>query len=162
MIHKYSTVDIEQLNFNQISAGEEPPYDLLLLADPSKQMIDAYLGTSTIFVATAAARVIGCIVLCQINEAEVAIKNVAVLPVLQGKGVGKYLIENAIRQAGALQYRKISIGTANSSIGQLYLYQKLGFEITGIKHDFFITHYPNEIYENGIRAKHMIVLTQQL
>ncbi|WCN36270.1 hypothetical protein [Aneurinibacillus uraniidurans] len=35
----------------------------------------------------------------------------------------------------------VEIGTGNSSIGQLALYQKCGFRIIGVDRDFFIKHY---------------------
>lgn len=92
----------------------------------------------------------------------VEIKNVAVKPEFQGKGIGSYLIENAVKVASFNRQKSICIGTANSSVGQLYLYQKLGFEITDIKRHFFLDNYAEAIYENGIQAKHMLVLTRQL
>ena len=59
-------------------------------------------------------------------------------------------------------YKKIEIGTGNSSLGQLALYQKCGFRITGIDIDFFIRCYQEEIFENGIQCRDMIRLTQYL
>lgn len=90
------------------------------------------------------------------------IKNVAVEPALHGQGIGSSLIEHTMKAAAQKQYRNIVIGTANSSIGQLYLYQKLGFEITEIKTDFFIKNYSEPIYENGIQAKHMLMLSRNV
>jgi len=59
-------------------------------------------------------------------------------------------------------FKKIIIGTGDAGIKQLYLYQKVGFEIYDIKHRFFIDNYPEPIYENGIQLKHMIMLKKDL
>ena len=155
-------MDIQNLTFRQLRGDEQVPYDLLLLADPSKAIIEAYLAASKVFVAEKDQKVIGAIVLSPLTNIMTEIKNVAVTPELQGQGVGTYLIENAIQFSIQKGYKSICIGTANSSVGQLYLYQKLGFEMNEIKKDFFIDNYPEPIHENGIRAKHMIVLTRLL
>ncbi len=150
------------IQFKPLSKDNPIPYELLLLADPSKELIDIYLLSSTVFIAQLNEKTIGTIVLFQMNETEVEIKNIAVEPVFQGQGIGQYMIEKAINFAKQKDFTNVYIGTANSSIGQLYLYQKMGFEIHEIKRNFFIEHYPNEIYEKGIQAKHMIVLKRKL
>jgi ribosomal protein S18 acetylase RimI-like enzyme len=152
----------KNLTFRQLDEQEGNPFELLLLADPSKELIEKYLKSSLIFVAEQNKEIIGTVVLQSLSESIAEIKNIAVLPELQGQGIGTYLIENIITVANRGGFKSILIGTANSSIGQLYLYQKLGFEITEIRKNFFIDNYPKPIYENGIQAKDMIILTQEL
>lgn len=152
----------QDVTFTKLNGNDQPPYELLLLADPSKALVDKYLKQSAVFVAKQNEETIGVILLFPLTEAIVEIKNVAVKPEFQGRGIGRYLIENAINVAALEKYKSICIGTANSSIGQLYLYQKLHFEITEIKKFFFTQNYADPIFENGIQAKHMIVLTQDL
>lgn len=106
--------------------------------------------------------ILGVVVLFPLTTETVEIKNVAVKPELQGQGIGGFLIENAVQLALLNKQKSICIGTANSSIGQLYLYQKLGVEITDIKRHFFTDNYAEPIFENGIQAKHMLMLTRQL
>ncbi|GAL86722.1 acetyltransferase [Sporocytophaga myxococcoides] len=149
------------LIFQKLDKNAIIPYDLLLLADPSKDLIEQYIKLSDIYIARQNEEAVGVIALFPLTPDAVEIKNVAVRPEFQGKGLGSYLIENAINTAVHNKQKSICIGTANSSVGQLYLYQKHGFEITEIKKDFFINNYPESIYENGIQAKHM-VLTRQL
>lgn len=150
------------MKFEKLVEEEPLPYELLLLADPSKELVDKYLKHSEVFVATQHGETVGIVVLLPITTGEAEIKNIAVKPELQGKGIGSYLIKNVIKVARQKKYRKICIGTANSSIVPLYLYQKLGFEITGIRKSFFIDNYTEPIYEDGLQAKHMIILTQDL
>ena len=55
----------------------------------------------------------------------------------------------------------VEIGTGNSSLDQLALYQKLGFRITGIVAGFFYD-YPKPIVENGIACRDMVRLRVEL
>lgn len=141
---------------------EKIPYELLLLADPSKVVIDQYLGHSSIYIAEHNGNIHGLYVLTPIDSANTEIRNIAVAEQQQGKGLGKLLLAHAESNARDMGYKSLHIGTANSSIGQLCLYQKAGFDIVGIKPDFFIKNYMEEIWENGIRARHMILLTKDL
>ncbi|MCR6640397.1 MAG: GNAT family N-acetyltransferase [Sporocytophaga sp.] len=150
------------LTFKKLDKRDQIPYDLLLLADPSKVLVDGYVMQSEVYIAIQNEETLGVIVLFPLTTKAVEIKNIAVKPAFQGKGIGSYLIENALKVVALNKKESICIGTANSSVGQLYLYQKLGFEITEIKKNFFIDNYPEPIYENGIQAKHMLVLTRQL
>lgn len=85
--------------------------------------------------------------------------NIAVTDEKQGKGIGKRLVRFAIEKARKKGFKTIEIGTGNSSIGQLALYQKCGFRIVGIDMDFFVRHYSEEIFENGIQCRDMVRLS---
>jgi aminoglycoside 6'-N-acetyltransferase I len=165
MQHKHNndmTIKSHNITFDKLKKDVQPPYELLLLADPSKELIDEYLETSDVYIARQNDKVVGVVVLFQLTTETVEIKNVAVNPEFQGQGVGSYLIQKAVEVAALNGQKSINIGTANSSVRQLYLYQKLGFEIVDIKRNFFINSYADPIFENGIQAKHMLVLTRQL
>jgi hypothetical protein len=71
-------------------------------------------------------------------------------------------VNHAIQNAKLLSFKTIEIGTGNSGVGQLVLYQKCGFRITGVDRDFFIRHYSEEIFENGIQIVDMIRLSQDI
>lgn len=150
------------LTFSVIEESTPIPYGLLLLADPSKKLIDEYLKQSQTFIARQDNEIVGIVVLLPLTEELIEIKNISVKPFFRGQGIGMYLIKNAIQTARSGQYKRICIGTANSSIGQLYLYQKLGFEICEIRKDFFIQHYPEPIFEHGVQAKDMLMLRRGL
>lgn len=148
--------------FLQLEEDDQKPYDLLLLADPSRAWVEAYVSKSAIFVAKLKDEIIGVVVLFPISKSVAEIKNIAVTPAFQRQGVGQFLIENVLAFAKNKMISKMLIGTANSSLSQLHLYQKLGFEITEIRKEFFINNYPEPLYENGIQAKHMIMLTKEM
>jgi aminoglycoside 6'-N-acetyltransferase I len=142
---------------------EEPiPYHLLLLADPSRSLVYSYLTTSSIYVAVADNQVIGEYVLYPIDKKAAEVKNIAVEEQFQGQGVGKLLLAHASKTAKAKGFRSLTIGTANSSVGQIYLYQQQGFLITGVKVNYFLDNYPEPIYENGEQCKDQLILTKEL
>ncbi|QIZ08648.1 GNAT family N-acetyltransferase [Priestia megaterium] len=150
------------MDIRKINMDEEPPMDLLLLADPSRILVEKYIQRGECFVAESDGQIIGVYVLLPTRHETVELVNIAVIDTQHGRGIGKQLIINAIRTAKSKGYRTIEVGTGNSSIGQLALYQKCGFRIIGIDIDFFIRHYSEEIFENGIQCKDMVRLSQDL
>lgn len=150
------------LLLKKLDKNSPVPYELLLSADPSKELVDEYLPTSDVFIVIQQKETVGVIVLFPLTIDTVEIKNVAVKAALQGQGIGSFLIENAIQAAQQKAIKSMIIGTANSSTSQFYLYQKLGFELMEIKKNFFVDHYAEPIFENGIQAKHMLVLEKVL
>ncbi len=146
----------------KLRAGELPPMHLLLLADPSPKIVRDYISRGECFIAEEGNQIIGIYVLLPTRPETVELVNVAVDEVHQGKGVGKQLVLDAVNTAKKNGYKTIEMGTGNSSIGPLALYQKCGFRITGVDLDFFTNHYAEEIIENGILCRDMIRLSQAL
>jgi ribosomal protein S18 acetylase RimI-like enzyme len=152
----------EGLKISKLEKQDKIPYALLLLADPSQENIDKYLPKSAVYILEKEKQVLGCYVLFVIDTETAEIKNIAIDPLYQGKGMGTLLLRHAIDQAKSSKFKKLIIGTGNSSVGQLYLYQKLGFRIYSIIKDFFIRNYNEPIIENGIVCKDMIMLEKEL
>lgn len=153
---------IAGLTIKRIEKLGKIPYDLLLLADPSKKNIDKYIFSGDIYIIEKDGITIGCYVLHSINSETIEIKNIVVEPAYQGKGIGLYLLNHATEEAKVKGFKSIIIGTGNSSVGQLYLYQKAGFRISNIIKDFFIDNYDEPIIENGIACRDMVMLTKAL
>ena len=154
--------DLNDVKIKKLEENEQIPYELLFDADPSMELIERYIKTSDVFIARVQNKIIGVYVLCPVNLDQVEIKNIAVRDTYQGKGVGKLLLADASAQSSAKGYKELIIGTGNSSVGQLYLYQKSGFEIFEIKWNFFIDNYSQPLFENGIQVKHMIMLSKKI
>lgn len=150
---------MNEVEIKQISELDQPIYDLLLLADPSKEQVDNYVNKSLIYAAYINNNLIGVYVLFPVDDKVIEIKNIAINEKLQKQGFGSALLKNAIARAKHQGYEQIIIGTANSSIYQIYLYQKLGFDIYAIKQNFFLINYSHPIIENNIQAKHMIMFS---
>ncbi|MDR4885995.1 GNAT family N-acetyltransferase [Fredinandcohnia sp. QZ13] len=148
---------IRKLNIN-----EQPPMDLLILADPSRILVEEYMQRGECFVAESDGQIIGEYVLLPTRPKTVELVNIAVKETHQGKGLGKQLLLNAIEVARSKGYRTIEVGTGNSSIGQIALYQKCGFRITGVDIDYFNRHYSEAIFENGIQCRDMVRLALDL
>ncbi|PWW40890.1 putative GNAT family acetyltransferase [Paenibacillus pabuli] len=151
-----------KLSFRILDWEEEKPYELLLMADPSKAIVDEYLSRGVCFIAEYEGEMVGEFVLLKTRPETVEIVNIAVQEELQGQGVGKHMIKEAIEAARRLGGRTVEIGTGNSSFHQLKLYQRCGFRIVGVDRDFFVKHYEEEIIEDGIRCVDMIRLALDL
>lgn len=150
------------MEIRQLSHQDSIPMDLLLLADPSEEMIHKYIAKGETYIAELEGIVVGIYVFVSLGEGTVEIMNIAVSEEFQGKGLGKQLILDAMNRIKQAGYKRIEIGTGNSSIGQLALYQKCGFRISRIERDFFLRNYPEVIMENGIQCVDMIRLSLDL
>ncbi|WRP05557.1 GNAT family N-acetyltransferase [Rossellomorea aquimaris] len=146
----------------RLNKDEELPMELLLLADPSEKIVKEYTSRGECFAAELEKKIVGVYVLLPTRPETVELVNVAVAEELHGKGIGKQLVMDAVKVAREKGYKTIEVGTGNSGVGQLALYQKCGFRIVGVDLDFFVRHYPEEIFENGIQCRDMIRLSQDL
>lgn len=150
------------MEIRSLCLNEKPPMELLLAADPSDEMINGYLPRGKCYVAEIEQRIMGVYVLLSTRPETVELVNVAIANSFQGQGFGRQLIHHAVQTAKSQGYKTIEVGTGNSSILQLVLYQKCGFKIIGVDKDFFIRHYSERIIENGLQCKDMIRLSQDL
>jgi ribosomal protein S18 acetylase RimI-like enzyme len=151
-----------EITIRSLTADDPIPYELLLLADPSRHLVDEYLPRGYCYLAAYGSRVVGVLVLIRTRPEIMEIVNLAVREEYQGKGVGKKLIGHAVARARAMQARTLEIGTGSTGVGQLLLYQKCGFRITGVDRDFFVRHYPEPLYENGMQLRDMVRLGMDL
>jgi hypothetical protein len=53
------------------------------------------------------------------------------------------------------------VGTANSSIGNLAFYQRVGFRMDHVRKDYF-SYYREPRYENGIQIRDLLVFRREL
>ncbi|WP_182199307.1 GNAT family N-acetyltransferase [Paraliobacillus salinarum] len=150
------------MNIRKIKSTENTPKELLLLADPSEDIVNDYMDRGMCYIAEEKDEIVGVFVLLPTRPETLELVNIAVTEEKHGKGIGKKLVIEALKKAKTKGYKTIEVGTGNSSLGQLALYQKCGFRIVGIDIDFFTRHYSEEIFENGIQCKDMIRLAQDL
>ncbi|MCR9142663.1 MAG: GNAT family N-acetyltransferase [bacterium] len=179
-------IDSFELNDATPVADRERCFALLRDADPSRANVDDYLARGELYVSRSIpggdtnapgpggddskwdsvsdsdSDIVGLYVILETRPRTIEIMNVAVLPELQGQGIGKDLVRHAIERARTKGAKSIEIGTGNSSVGQLALYQKMGFRILGIDFDYFVRFYEEPLYENGIQVRDMIRLAQDL
>ena len=146
----------------KLKTDEELPMELLLLADPSETIVKEYTSRGECYVAELDQRMMGVYVLLPTRPETTELVNVAVAEERHGQGIGKQLVMDAVKVAREQGYKTIEVGTGNSGVDQLALYQKCGFRIVGVDVDFFVRHYSEEIYENGIQCREMVRLSQDL
>jgi ribosomal protein S18 acetylase RimI-like enzyme len=117
---------------------------LFELAEDSAQELDAYIDAGRVLVALDGDAVIGHV---QVIDGE--IKNVAVDPAHQRRGVGRALVEAAIATARDDAQSVLVVATASADVGNLRFYQRLGFRMRSIERDAFT---PANGYEDGIEV----------
>ena len=130
----------------------EAPLDLLLEADPSLDAIKRYLESSTCHVATVEEEIVGTYVIQPLDADVHELMNIAVAPAHQLKGIGARLLDHAIAKAREAGARRLELGTGTFGY-QLTFYQGAGFRVVAVGRDYFLTHYDEPIYENGIQHK---------
>ncbi len=146
------------MKFRQLQVSEPLPMDLLLEADPLEQLVRAYCASGWSVVAEEKSEIVGVYVLFPLSETTVEIKNIAVAESVRGQGYGRQLLQHALAESARRGFEFVEIGTGNSSLGQLALYQKCGFRLHAIDPDFFRRNYREPIFENGIECRDMVRL----
>ena len=133
---------------------------LLLTADPSSESISKYITDGNILVGEVEGQTVGvAVVSLQDNVAE--LRNIAVAEGYQGRGLAKQMISDVKKLAKRLGATTVLVGTGNSSLSQLALYQKCGFRMHHIDVGYF-AEYPSPIFENGIRCLDRVLLCADL
>ena len=132
------------------------PNDLLLLSDPSEEVIAEYIHLSTNYIARLHTKIVGAVVLLKTRPKTMEIMNISVYEEYQNKGIGRQLINKAIEYAKESKMKTLEIGTGNPGLIQMMLYQKCGFRIVGVEFDYFRKNHEEKIFENGIECRDMI------
>jgi ribosomal protein S18 acetylase RimI-like enzyme len=132
------------------------PIDLLLLSDPSEEVIAEYIHLSTNFIARLNTKIVGALLLLKTRPKTMEIMNISVYKEYQNKGIGKQLISKAIEYVKEIRIKTLEIGTGNPGLIQMMLYQKCGFRIVGVELDYFRKNHNEKIFENGIECRDMI------
>lgn len=153
--------DIQALKIRILETSETAPMDLLLNADPSEKLVRDYLSRGICLIAEIQDKIVGALILMPTGNEKMEIMNVSVLDEVQNMGIGTALIQRSIDEAQNRAAKVLEIGTGNPGFGQLYLYQKCGFRMSGIDQDFFRRNYSERIYENGLECRDMVRLSME-
>jgi GNAT superfamily N-acetyltransferase len=93
------------------------------------------------------------------------IMELAIAPERQGQGLGKQLVAWLIEESRRRKKRRLLVGTANSSLPNIWFYQKCGFRMDHVRQDYFsyyARHYGGPVYEHGIEVRDMLVFRYEL
>ena len=144
----------------RLQPGRSLPFHLLLLADETVEAIEKYVYTSDVYIVRQknSTGSIAVFALNKISNAEVEIKNIAVSESLQGQGIGNRVMNEIKRIAIANHYKRIVVGTPDSSLRLIRFYEKNGFIKYDLRKDFFIENYVKPIFEDGIMLRDMVML----
>lgn len=144
------------ITIRKLESISHAPWDLLLLADPSEELVKTYLSQGTCYTAEVNGERVGVILFMETKPGTIEIMNLAVKEELQNQGIGKKLLLFVIEEIKKTNTKTLEIGTGNPGVKQMLLYQKCGFRIVGVDFDFFRRTHPEPIYENGIECRDMI------
>lgn len=140
------------------------PYDLLLIADETRDAIDKYIFDSDVFTVkiTLESPPVGVFAIKHNSSEEMELKNIAVKDEYQRMGIGKLILNKTKSIARDRGYIRLTVGTSDTGIDQLKFYEANGFVRSGVRKDFFLLNYTEPIYENGLQMKDMVMLTFNL
>ena len=139
--------------------NKEQYMDLLLEADPSKDMINDYLKDGELFVLTYKDDVACVAVVTKVDYNTVELKNIATKEEYRGQGYGKkmlkYLADNYKQK-----YNKMLVGTSENNIP---FYVKQGFDKyeKTIK-NYFVDNYDEEIIDGDLHCIDMYYYSKDL
>ena len=146
-----------------LNAAEPLPWALLLDADPEEALVRNYLATSQLLVFEEDQQILGEVVF-QLRETEAELMNVAVTPSAQGKGIGKQLVQATLKelQQQITKPTEVLVKTGDITGPAVGLYKSCGFQEKARVENYFVHHYSEPIYEDGVRLKHQLILNQWL
>lgn len=130
--------------------------ELLLLADPSEEMIGLYLAEGDMFVWRDSD---GVVIGEAVVDATGEVKNLAVAPAMQGRGWGRRILDDLCQH-----YKGVfSTLTVGPSSGGVAFYEKCGFRYSHTLRGFFTENYPEPVFEEeGTLCRDMVVLERIL
>jgi ribosomal protein S18 acetylase RimI-like enzyme len=138
---------------------------LFELAEDSPQQLDGYLHLGRVLVALEDGSPIGHLQIIESDPlVEVELKTMAVAERLQGRGIGRALIERALVESRAAGAQTMLVSTASADVGALRFYQRLGFRMLRIERDAFTAAegYPEGLTIDGIPLRDRVWLSQRL
>jgi ribosomal protein S18 acetylase RimI-like enzyme len=145
----------------ELAADREALLPLLLEADESEPVLRGYLHEGELYRIVVAGDTVGAVLLLGEGSDALEIKNIALMPEQRGLGLGRAAIEAIAALARAAGVSRLLVGTADSSVGTLAFYRRVGFRDAGRLAGFFDA-YPEPVVEDGIVAHDMVRFEMQL
>ena len=139
----------------EVTENKKEYLDLLLLADEQEDMIDRYLDRGRMYVLDDDGIKSECVITDE-GDGVLEIKNMATVPVHQGRGYAKALMDFII-QTYRGEYGILQVGTGDSPL-TIPFYEKCGFVRSHVIPNFFTDHYDHPIYEGGVQLIDMVIL----
>ena len=142
-----------------IETNKKDYLDLLLLADEQEDMIDRYLDRGTLFALYDHDLKSICVVTDE-GEGNFEIQNLATYEQHQRKGYGGYLVNHVCAYyQGKGQTMLVGTGDFPS---MLSFYESCGFALAHRIANYFVDHYDEPMYEDGIQLIDKVYLKRSL
>jgi N-acetylglutamate synthase-like GNAT family acetyltransferase len=138
---------------------------LLQLADESEPHVRSYYQHGVLFLLRGVDRLVRGVTLAVPHaNSVVELKAVAVANGLQGRGIGRRMVEAVLADLRFAGIPRVIVGTASCAVGSLAFYQKVGFRMWRIERDFFTAArgYAAGRLEDGIPLRDMVWMDQGL
>jgi GNAT superfamily N-acetyltransferase len=147
------------LTIQRHEGGRGALRSLFELAEDSQSELASYIDLGEVLVAIDEGEVVGHL---QLIDAEV--KNMAVAPPHQGRGVGLALLVEAGEIARGAGHDTLRVATAAADVGALRFYQRAGFRMRSIERDAFTpaNGYPRGVEVGGIELRDRVWLDMPL
>ena len=149
-----------RIKIRKLDKNEHPPWDLLIKFCPSLEIVERWLESGATYVTILRDDVVGAFVLLQPEPDVTEIALVATTE--NSKEMAKVLVARVIEKAKSMHTEHLRVGVSNANFQMLELYQKYGFRLISIEHDYYLKTFQQRIVENGIVCRDMIRLTLDL
>ena len=156
----FQFIEVEKkINIKKEKDDKKQYMDLLLEADPQKDIIEKYLEDGDLFVLTNKGKTVCVAVVTTIDENIVELKNLATKEEYRGQGYAKKMIKYLFDTYKS-KYEKMIVGTSENNIP---FYVKAGFDkyYKTIK-NFFIDNYNEEIWDGDLQCIDMYYYSKDL
>jgi ribosomal protein S18 acetylase RimI-like enzyme len=138
---------------------------LFELAEDSASELDSYLDEGRVLVARLGDAIVGHLQLVATERPDQAeVKNMAVRPERQGRGIGGHLLRAALALLAGEGTRGVRVATAAADVDNLRFYQRHGFRVLAVERDAFgpATGYPSDADIDGIPLRDRVWLDRRL
>jgi len=128
-------------------------------AEDSESLLAGYLEEGVVWVArNPDGEVIGHLQAVPRDDGAWEVTNTAVAESARGQGVGRRLLEQAVAAAERAGVARVVLATGAADVGNLRFYQRCGFRITHVVHDYFGPEhgYPDDLVVDGIPLRDQV------
>ena len=145
---------------DHITGNKHQFMELLLIGDEQEDMVMKYLDRGELYVMYNDDEAVGVCVLTDEGNGICELKNIAVKPEFQRKGLGRQLLECAEERCRG-RYSRLILGTGDSPL-TVPFYEKCGFRRTHTIKNFFTDNYDHPIFEAGVQLADMIYFEKEI
>lgn len=147
------------MKYSWITSSDRQPYhDLLLLGDEDEAMLARYEHQGDLLVAFDDGQPVGVALFVPVSKNNIELKNLAVLPTHQRRGIGAHLIQLGLTHYAG-RYHEMLVGTGDRDQDNIQFYEHQGFVRNGVRKDFF-KQYAEPVMVDGAPLKDMLLFTQ--